>query len=60
MLAISQGLVIVSPLLRESTVGTLDVTGFREISDLIPFYEFLISFQFFKNIYHNKPVYFSS
>ena len=42
----SQGLVIVSPLSRESTVGTLDATVFREIGDLIPFHVFLILFQF--------------
>ena len=42
----SQGLVIVSPLSRESTVGTWDSTVFREIRDLIPFHVFLISFQF--------------
>ena len=46
VLAISLGLVIVSPLSRESTVGTLDATVFREIRDLIPFHVFLILFQF--------------
>ena len=46
---ISYGLVIVSPLSRESTVGTWDATVFREIRDLIPFH-----------IYYSKPVYFSS
>ena len=56
VLAISQG----SPLSRESTVGTWDTTVFKEVRDLIPFHVFLILFRFFLNIYHNKPVYFSS
>ena len=56
--AISQGLVIVSPLSRESMVGTWNATVFREIRDLIPFHVFLILFQFLSK-YH-KPVYFSS
>ena len=41
---IPKGLVIVSLLLRESTVGTLDAIDFREVRDLIPFHVFLISF----------------
>ena len=46
---------------RESAVGILDATFFREMKDLIPFHVFLILFQFFfQNICHNKPVYFSS
>ena len=45
VLATSYGLVIVSPLSRECTVGTLDATVFREIRDLIPFHIFLILFQ---------------
>ena len=46
VLAISYGLVMVSPLSRESTVSTLDAIVFREIRDLIPFHVFLILFQF--------------
>ena len=42
VLAISYELVIVSPLSRESTVGTFDATVFRKIRDLIPFHVFLI------------------
>ena len=37
---------MVSPLSRESTVGIMDATVFREIRDLIPFHMFLILFQF--------------
>ena len=37
---------MVSPLSRESTVGTLEVTDFRVIRDLILFHVFLILFQF--------------
>ena len=52
---------MVSPLSRESTVGILDATVFREIRDLIPFHVLLISFHvLFQNICHSKPVYFSS
>ena len=36
---------MVSPLSRESTVGTLEATVFSEIRDLIPLYVFLILFQ---------------
>ena len=43
VLAISIGLVIASPLPRESTVSTWDAAVFREIRDLIPFHVFLIS-----------------
>ena len=53
MLAISKELVIVSPLSRESTVGTLDGTVFRGMRDLIPFHEFLILFKFLSE-YHSK------
>ena len=56
----SQGLVTVSLLSNEHTVGTLDATVFRETKDFIPFHVFLILFQFLLNIYHDKPVYFSS
>ena len=56
MLAVSWGLVKVSPLSRNNTVGTLDATVFRETSDLISFQVILILFQ---NIYDNKPVYVS-
>ena len=45
VLAMSQGSVMVLPLSRESTVGTLDATVFREITDLIIFHVFLILFQ---------------
>ena len=41
---------MVSPLSRESTVGILDATVFREIRDLIPFYVLLMLFQFFFKI----------
>ena len=34
----------ISPLSRDSTVGTLDATIFREIRDLIPFHVLLILF----------------
>ena len=44
ILAIPQGLIIEAPLSRESTVGTLETTIFREITNLIPFHEFLILF----------------
>ena len=44
MLAIPKRLVTVS---RESIDCTLEATVFREIRYLIPFYMFLISFQFF-------------
>ena len=40
---------MVSPLSRESTVGTLEATGFREIRDFIPFLVLLILFQFLSN-----------
>ena len=46
MLAISKGMVIFSPLSRESMVGTLDAAVFREISDLFNFYVFMILFKF--------------
>ena len=42
--AISEGLVIVLPLSRKSTVGTWDATVFSKIWDLIPFCVFLILF----------------
>ena len=45
LLAISQGSVMVSPLSRENTVGTMDATVFREITDVIIFHVFLILFQ---------------
>ena len=41
-----KGIGIVSPLSRNSMVGTVDAIVFREIRDLIPFHEFLILFQF--------------
>ena len=44
VLAISLGLVTVSPFSRDSTVGTLDALVFREIRDLIPFHVFLTLF----------------
>ena len=47
VLAVSWGLVKVSPLSRNNTVGTLDATVFRETSDLISFQVILILFQFF-------------
>ena len=37
---------MVSPLSREKTVGALEATDFRVISDLIPFHVLLILFQF--------------
>ena len=37
---------MVSPLSRESAVGTWEATNFREITDMIPFHVFLILFQF--------------
>ena len=45
-ICISQRSIIVSPLSRDSTVGTRDAVVFRLISDLIPFHVFLILFQF--------------
>ena len=40
------GLFIVSPLSKESTIGTMEALVFREIRDLIPFHVLLILFQF--------------
>ena len=37
---ISQALVIVSPLSRETRVGTMEAAVFRKIRDLIPFHMF--------------------
>ena len=44
VLVVSYGLVIISPLSRKSTVGTLEATVFREIRDFIPFHVFLVLF----------------
>ena len=43
---------IVSLLSRENTVGAVVTTVFKEIRDLIPFYMFLILFQFLFKIFN--------
>lgn len=45
MLEVTEGLVVVSSLAEENTVGMLEVTAFRKIRNLIPFHVFSILLQ---------------